>query len=437
MRNHHVANTAYPIAHRRTIWPYRRPASDHESLLRRDFGGSDPCCLYAHIPFCQSRCSFCEYCVVDRHDDTREQLYHHALLRELDLLVDRLGLRDKPLAGFDIGGGTPSLVAPDRIEQLVKRVTGTFRLEAGFGISIETTPRVAALQPERIAALHAMGIDRISMGLQMVNSRLLRLYGRDLNDVGYNRAAVESIRSAGFRRFNIDVMYGLAQQSPEDFLETLQATVRLEPDIITLYRMRYKGTRIEQESSDVALDRVTQLYELARTALAGAGYHANPGKNAFSRDPADPGTSPYLTRRVVDGMPYLGLGLGSQTFSGALLAYNLGAASKRLEPYLQAVDAGRLPIQDLYDLPAREGMAKMLAVSFYFGEIDLDAFRRRFGVPLHVVFPNEVAFVLRKGLMQPRGRKLRLTEQGAKAFPGVIALFYADSVKAYLHELKA
>ena len=431
--HHHLANTAYPIGHRSTIWRHRVPATQHAPLLRRDFNGPGPMCLYAHIPFCQTRCSFCEYCVVDRHDPEREDLYQRSLLQELDLHVASLGLEGKPLSGFDIGGGTPSLINPRHIGALVDRVLRTFRTAPGFGMSIETTPRVAALEPDRLVTLRSFGIDRISMGLQMINPRLLQAYDRSLHEAGFNRPAVDAIRRAGFRQFNIDLMYGFARQSPDDFVATLHATIRLQPDVITLYRMRYKGTRIEQESGGVTWERVVLLHELAREHLLAAGYHANPGKNTFTRDASNPGTSAYLTRRVIDGMPYLGIGLGAQTFTGRLLGYNHGAASKKLDAWLASVAAGQLPIQDLYDLPPSEGMAKMLAVSFYFGEIDLDAFRLRFGTDLREAFPLEVEFVLTRGLMALQGTKLRLTEAGAKVFPGVVALFYSNAVKAHLH----
>jgi coproporphyrinogen III oxidase-like Fe-S oxidoreductase len=94
-----------------------------------------------------------------------------------------------------------------------------------------------------------------------------------------------------------------------------------------------------------------------------------------------------------------------------------------------------LPVQDLYTLPKDEGMAKMLAVSFYFGAIHLPSFRRRFGEDLFTCFEAETAFLLRRGLMELAAGELRLTPEGAHAFPGVIALFYSDAVKRHLLSL--
>ena len=270
------------------------------------------------------------------------------------------------------------------------------------------------------------------MGLQMANPRLLREYGRDLNTLGHNRRAVDHIRAAGFTRLNIDLMYGFARQTLEDFIRSLEYTIELRPEYVTLYRMRYKGTRVDREAAGVQLEKVMEMYEVARGVLLAAGYSATPGKNGFSRVEGDPGTSAYLTSRVVSSVPYLGLGLGAQTFTNTLLAYNLGAASKRLGGYLAATRSGRLPVQDLYHLPPSEGMAKMISVAFYFGQIDRAVFERRFGVALERRFSEEVAFVLRRGLMTLDGSALRLTPRGALAFNGVVALFYSDRVKQHL-----
>jgi oxygen-independent coproporphyrinogen-3 oxidase len=429
-----LANTAYPIAHTRTIWHFRQPRDRHRELLAQSLRGRGPISLYAHIPFCERRCDFCEYCVVRRHTPAAEAAYHQALMQELELYLELLGEGQVRLMGFDIGGGTPSLVEPRRIARLLERVAQGFRLPRGFGVSIETTPKIAAQAPGRIRALRAMGIERISMGLQLVNPRLLTEYGRDLNDVGFNRRAVDNIRAAGFTRLNIDLMYGLARQSLCDLVRALEHAIDLGPEYITLYRMRYKGTRISAEAGGVELAEVARMYDVAREVLLAAGYQASPGKNGFSRLPGDPGTSAYLTSRVVWSVPYLGLGLGAQSFTNTLLGYNLGAASKRLERYLRATAAGQLPLQDLYHLPRSEAMAKMIAVSFYFGQIHLEAFERRFGVGLGQRFPAEIAFVLGRRLMVHDGPVLRLTSRGARVFNGVVALFYSDRVKQHLLE---
>ncbi|MBN2381958.1 radical SAM protein [bacterium] len=433
LRWHHLSNTAYPIGHRRTIWSYRQSDPEVQRyLLKAGLERSGRMSLYIHIPFCERRCRYCEYTVVENHTEADMQLYQRSLLAELDLYASLLEISRLELVGFDIGGGTPLLCRADFLSRLIERVRSHFKIGSGFGISIETTPKLAAERPERLGLVRAAGVERISMGLQMINPRLLAEYGRSMNRVGYNRQAVENIRAAGFELLNIDLMYGFASQTIADFRRSLEYTLNLAPEYITLYRMRYKGTVIEAESSAIELSRVMAMYAMASELLNGAGYQAQPGKNTFSRRMSDPGTSAYLTERVLYSTPYLGLGLGAQTFTNTILAYNCGAAEKRLPRYVRAIEAGRLPIQDLYHLPLAENMAKMISVSFYFGQIHLAAFRDTFGFHVEQWFPEEVKYVLEHDLMEYAGPVLRLTSKGALHFNGVIALFYSDRVKQYL-----
>ena len=158
----------------------------------------------------------------------------------------------------------------------------------------------------------------------------------------------------------------------------------------------------------------------------------------------DPGTSDYLTQRVIHGTPYLGLGLGAQSLSHKTLSYNAGAADKRLVHYQRMIQSNRLPIQDLYHLSPEAAMGKMIAVSFYFGEINLQSFQNKFGVSLENAFPREIEYLLEENLMGYRNDNrnggdtettLRLTKKGEDNVNGVIALFYAGAIKNHLLKL--
>lgn len=432
--NHHVSNTAYPIAHERTWRPYRVPRGETESAAVRAWEGIEDLGLYAHVPFCETRCSFCEYTVTRRSEHASAEAYVDALLDELRLYDDALGLANRRVQGLDIGGGTPSFLPAESIARLLEAVRARVRFAPGADISIETTPRIAAAEPEKLAAYRRLGIDRISMGIQVIQPDLLKVLNREANGAELHRAAVDHVRAAGFDRLNLDLMYGFRDQSLESWRATLAHAIALGPDYVTLYRMRYKLTRISHQAPDVTLEHVRPMAALAKTMLAEAGYAAPPGKTTYGRIPGDVGTSSYLARRVVEGMPYLGLGLGAQSFTHSTIAYNDGAAGKNLAPYLRSVASGRLPIQDLYDLPAVQMMGKMCSVSFYFGAIHLGAFREKFGVTLEEAFPEAVAFALREELMEYRGELLGLTPRGVDHKSGVHALFYAPSVQAYLVE---
>lgn len=436
LRNHHIANTAYPVAHDVTFAPYRVPRARHAQVAREAWEGIDELGLYVHVPFCETRCSFCEYTVVGRPEsaDDSVRAYGDALLAELETWDRTIGLVGRKIAGLDVGGGTPSFVPASEIERFLNAIRALVTFNADADISIETTPKIAAAEPEKLVAYRAMGIDRISMGIQVVQPDLLRVLNRDENGVAHHARAMDNMRGAGFARVNVDLMYGFHGQSDASWEATLAHAIALGPEYITLYRMRYKLTRISHQAPHVTLAPVQRHMAIAKAMLADAGFAANPGKTTYSRIAGDVGTSRYLARRVVEGIPYLGLGLGAQTLTNHTISYNSGAADKRLGAYLRANAEGRLPLQDFYDLPARHMMAKMACVSFYFGEINRDGFERKFGVRLEDVFHDEVAMLRARELMYDTDHALSLTSQGAPWVSGVIPLFTAPSVQGYLLE---
>jgi oxygen-independent coproporphyrinogen-3 oxidase len=438
LTQHHIANTAYPIGHITTMRPYRvsRRGEENDRVAVAAWHGIDELGLYVHIPFCEKRCSFCEYTVIDPHlNQSAEDTYFALLMREFELWGRAIDSAQKTLIGFDIGGGTPALPAAANTARLIDAARRHFRFKDGMQISIETTPRIAAHDLQKMRDLRSLGVERISMGVQTIQPSLLKALGRTASAADINFRARDAIRTAGFQKFNVDVMYGFARQSLRSWDETLQHAIDLNPEYITLYRMRYKGTQIAAQAQQVTLAQIEAMSQLAKDRLSAAGYLANPGKNTFSRIANDPGTSDYLTARVIDGTPYLGLGLGAQSLSHVTLSYNAGAAGKDLKPYQQKIEAGQLPLQDLYYLSREAAMGKMMSVSFYFGEINLASFRRKFGVTLEQAFPEEVAFVVQRGLMEYSDATLRLTVAGARQVNGVIALFYAPAVKEHLLKL--
>ncbi len=431
LRQHHIANTAYPIHHVTTMRPYRVPRAEVQSLAPQAWEGIDGIGLYVHIPFCEARCGFCEYTVIDPavREET-EGPYFDLLMEEFALWKRAIGPRR--LTGFDIGGGTPSLAPLSQIARLMETVHANFTLLPEVEVSIETTPKIAALVPGKLRAYYRMGIRRISMGVQTVSPRLLEAVGRSATRLDWDRRAADNIRAAGFAKFNVDIMYGFAGQSLAGVEATLRHAISLQPEHITLYRMRYKGTRLFAQAERVTRGEVNRQKALLRSLLLEAGYHAPVGKNTYTRLPDDSGASDYLTNRVVYGTPYLGLGLGAQSLSERTLSYNAGAADKRLRNYQRKISAGQLPIQDLYHLSPQAAMGKFISVSFYFGGIHRTSFRRKFGQSLEDAFPAEMDFVLREGLMEFTPETLRLTSWGDKHYNGVIALFYAGAVKAAL-----
>lgn len=423
---HHYVNTAYPLTAESLMeYKVRESGAIHE-LLARDWEKITDFCLYLHIPFCQTRCKFCEYTVLENPGEEVENEYVELLLKEMRMYAPLAG--NKKVIGFDIGGGTPLKLSIANIEKLTREAERLFQIQPGVIRSIETTPLIAAKEPEKLQAARALGFRRISMGIQTVSPHLLSELGRDGEPHIYEKA-VRNIRKAGFEKFNIDLMYGFLNQSDKDLETTIRYAVALKPTQITLYRNLYKRTKLEAEAGGVSLYKVMHQYQRAYDLLEKLGYHGQIGRNTFSREEGDWGTSDYLTHRVIDGTPYLGLGLGAQSMGKGYLSYNEGRATKKMEEYRAKILAGEFPLQDIYDLPQSESIAKMIAVSFYFGFIDLKCFEKRFGVPLMKVYPEEIRFLQEHRLMELSGGKLVLTRRGAGYVNGVIPLFYSDRSK--------
>ena len=430
--HHHYANTAYPLTPASFLLYKVKDADGIRALLCEEWRKTQAFSLYLHIPFCASRCRFCEYTVLENAGEEIENEYTDLLLKEMEMYAPLAS--GKPVIGFDIGGGTPLKLSVENLTRLTQKAEALFAIQPGVIRSIETTPLIAAKEPEKLQAVRALGFPRISMGIQTVSPRLLEELGRDGEPHIYERA-VRNIRKAKFVQFNIDLMYGFLNQNDSDLEATIRYAIALKPTQITLYRNQYKGTRIEAEADGVSLYKAMRQYRLAYKLLTENGYQANIGKNTFSCKEGDWGTSDYLTHRVIEGTPYLGLGLGAQSFGMDYLSYNSGAATKTLETYRAQVLAGKFPLQDIYALPQEECMAKMVAVAFYFGFIDLKCFQARFGKAFEEVYPQEFNFVLDKKFMEVVDGRLMLTRRGADYINGVIPLFYSDRSKEELLRL--
>lgn len=420
---HHYCNTAYPLRPN-SLAQYE--VHDNDSIyevVKKNIEAQEELCLYVHVPFCQSRCKFCEYVVLDHPEDGDADRYVEHLLQEIELY--RNVIKDKKIVGYDLGGGTPAYLSVENLTKITESIK-KFRLEDGMYLSIETTPMIAANDIEKIKAIRALGYNRISMGFQTVSEKLLESLGREGSKFIYEKA-VENIREAGFDRLNIDLMYGFLNQTDEDFANTIKYTIALKPEFITLYRNRYKGTKLESESQGVTLYKVNRQYEIAYNLLKEAGYIANNGKNTFSKIPKDMGTSSYLTKRVIDATSYIGFGLGAQSFCGNYLAYNLGCADHKLDKYFEAVEQGILPINDIADMPIEEVRAKALSVMFYFGFISMKSYKARFGEEFQDIYAAQIAFLEKHQLMEYVDEDtFMLTDYGASHLYGIIPLFYSE-----------
>ena len=284
--------------------------------------------LYVHLPFCASRCGYCDFVtIVGRRDG--QDAYVDALLAELDLERGRLAV--EPETAF-IGGGTPTFTGPAALARLLAA------LPRAPEVTVEANPETVT--PALAALLHESGVTRVSLGAQSFRPELLAVLDRRAgpDDV---RAAFYHLRDAGFDNISLDLIYGIPGQSAADLRLDLGEAIALGPEHLSCYELEAKpGTRFtaahggELEQQAEAMEG---YFELVVETLVGAGYRWYETAN-FCR----PGREARHNLGYWYGEDYLGLGIGAVSTAAGVRWRNRPS----LAGYLGALAAGRRPPRD-------------------------------------------------------------------------------------------
>ena len=232
--------------------------------------------LYFHLPFCESLCTFCACNTVITRDHRREEGYVDLLSTEWGLYVDRvLALRERPLLGVHLGGGTPTFFSAENLEHILKPVLGSTRVDpARFEASVEVHP--GHTRREQLVTLRELGFTRISIGVQDFDPEVQRLVNR-YQPSEVTKSITDIARELGYTSVNYDLIYGLPRQNPDGFRETVKKTIELRPDRIALYSFArvpwIKPAQRSYKDEDIPVaGEKRALYEIARARLSQAGY---------------------------------------------------------------------------------------------------------------------------------------------------------------------
>jgi oxygen-independent coproporphyrinogen-3 oxidase len=189
--------------------------------------------LYVHIPFCARICPYCAF-YKERGDSSQTQRFCEALLGELDQWHDRVPIA---LETIFIGGGTPTTLTTAQLEFLLGGFRGRLDLSALREWTVEANP--GSVSPRKAALLRSLGVNRISLGVQSWDDKLLELLGREHN-AAQAEISFRLLREAGFTNLNIDLMFGLPGQTLAQWETTLEKTIALEPQHISTYCLTYE-----------------------------------------------------------------------------------------------------------------------------------------------------------------------------------------------------
>ena len=390
--------------------------------------------LYVHVPFCEARCIYCNYAVDLRRDSLLHTRYVDALVAQLARL-DALLPATTTVPGIDIGGGTPARLAPALLERLLAALRPwRRRCEVAWPLSVETTPRVATEDGERLLALKAGGVDRVSLGLQSTHDETLAWVNRRAQRRLGDRA-VEALAAVGFRRVNVDLIFGLPGPTCQDWQEDLQRVAALPVDSVTTYDCLYRGEgRLlpHLTGKRPSPEDYGALYDTAYEHLTAHGFFAPYGSVNFSRHAGETGTSAYFEGRLLDGLPYLGAGNYASSLAGARWWF----APHEVEAYLAAVESSEaLPAEDCYLLPDTERCAKYALLSLNFGVLDPRRFRAFAGAELEAVYGPQLVHALEQGWLRRLDGAYRVAPGQFRAMPWLRALFYSEGAAAYLAAL--
>jgi putative oxygen-independent coproporphyrinogen III oxidase len=297
--------------------------------------------VYVHVPFCASRCGYCDFNTYTRAElgaGVTGESYLDAVLAELDLA--RRVLADPPpqVDTVFVGGGTPTLLPADDLARILDRIDATFGLAAGAEVTTEANPE--SVGPASLRRLRDAGYTRISLGMQSAAPHVLTVLDRR-HTPGRAVAAVAEAREAGFDHVNLDLIYGTPGERPDDFAASLQAVVDTGVDHVSAYALivedgtalagRVRRGQVPAPDDDVAAER----YLAAEAALSEAGFTWYEVSN-WARSPAARCRHHLL---YWTGGDWWGLGPGAHSHIGGVRWWN----GKHPATYAERLAAGRSP----------------------------------------------------------------------------------------------
>jgi len=232
--------------------------------------------LYFHLPFCESLCTFCACNTVITRDHRREETYIDLLAKEWNLYLERVPkLRERPLLGLHLGGGTPTFFSAENLERILRPVLAETLVDRErFEASVEVHP--GHTTREQLITLRRLGFTRISLGVQDFDPVVQKIVNRH-QPYEITKSITDIARELGYTSVNYDLIYGLPLQTRDRFGETVEKTIELEPDRIALYSFALVPwiKPAQRSYSDEDIPRAGEkraLYEMARERLENAGY---------------------------------------------------------------------------------------------------------------------------------------------------------------------
>ena len=371
--------------------------------------------LYFHIPFCASKCYYCDFLSLPRRE--QQEAYIEALLKEIEKTSESLP-SDTSIKSIFIGGGTPTVLPPFLLERLMMAITKKFKLEPFCEWTIEANP--GTLDEVKIEVLKKYPITRISLGLQSTHDELLKRIGR-IHTFREWEESIALIRKHTKWAINTDLMFALPEQTLEAFKETLETVVNYEVEHISVYALiieegthfgdLYKSGQLKEVPEE--LDR--QMYHMARNLLRQKGYEQYEISNWAKPDKACQHNLLYWKCE-----PYLGLGLGAHSLYGGIRYYN----EEDIKRYIACQgDLSQIRYEEEV-LTSKMAMEEYVFLGLRLLEgIDEKEFENLFGQSIWTIYQEQLTKWIDLGLLIYDNHKIYLSSYGLDVCNEVFASF--------------
>ena len=359
--------------------------------------------LYVHVPFCRTRCTYCDFNIAIGMTESDHVRYTKALIGEFAQET----LLEGPLASIYFGGGTPSLVAPELLVDVVETVRKRVSFDETVEITVETNP--GTVDEEKLATWREAGINRLSIGAQAMQDEHLSRLNR-AHDVKDIIDTVRMARAAGFDNLSLDAIYGLPFQTESQWHDTVWGLLEFQPQHLSLYQLMVEeGTPLAKRLSRGAIqlpdtDEVADMADWAEQTLSLAGLlpyeisnYAKPGRESSHNQ---------LYWRLE---PYLALGAGAHAYLPGRRWWNV----RNVRRYMEVVESGADPLNGEEQLSQAEEMREFLWLGLRQRRgADVDRFQAMFGKNPKAAFADTLHSLQQSGLLLMNEHAFVLTPRG-------------------------
>ncbi len=392
------------------------------STLQTPGVSSAPLGLYIHIPFCRKRCKFCYFRVYTDKNSQDVDTYCDALVRECALYSRCAALADRPFDFVYFGGGTPSFLSREQLERLIEGIAEHCGWERSREITFECEP--GTLKRSKLETVKSIGVTRLSLGIEHLDDAVLELNGRAHKSPEVFRSYGWA-REVGFDQINVDLIAGMFGDTRDKWYETVDKTLALEPDSVTIYQMEVPhNSVIARESSESGEPLVVPDWPTKRKwvdhgfdRFESAGYQVS---SAYTMSRSREGGGFVYRDAIWHGADMIGMGVASFSHLAGVHYQNHDA----WEDYIRLLNEGQLPIARALSMTPLQQLTRELVLQTKLGRIDAGYFRKKFGVEIVREYAEAYERLSADGFVNLDGDAITLTRRGLLCVDALLPQFF-------------